>query len=114
MKKIVEDFYISIGKKIREVREQKGLTLEELAEMAGRDWSFLSQIERGKSIPSLETVFLICNALKISPSDLFRNHKPFSYKTDPETNKLIWLLRDRSRAEKKTVTSVIKQILSKK
>ena len=75
---------------------------------------FLSQIERGKSIPSLETVFLICNALEISLSDLFQNHKSFSYKTDPETNKLIWLLRDRSPAEKKIVASVVKQILSKK
>ncbi|MDD5687316.1 MAG: helix-turn-helix transcriptional regulator [Elusimicrobia bacterium] len=112
--KELDTFYLSIGKKIREIRNLKGITLEELAEKVGRDWSFLSQIERGKSVPSIKTLYLICNALSISLSDLFQAHKSTSYKTDPEIDKLIWLMRDKSLSEKKIVTNVVKHILKKK
>lgn len=110
----IRELYVSIGKKIREVRKLRGLTLEELADKVGRNWSFLSQIERGKSIPSIETLFLICTALEISLSNLFEKHKPIPYKIDSKTDKFIWLLKDANPSEKQTITTVIKQILKKK
>ena len=110
----IRELYVSIGKKIREIRKLRGLTLEELSEKVGRNWSFLSQIERGKSIPSIETLFLICNALEISLPDLFEKHKSIPYKIDSKTDKFIWLLKDANPSEKQTITAVIKQILKKK
>ncbi|OGS46663.1 MAG: hypothetical protein A2539_00515 [Elusimicrobia bacterium RIFOXYD2_FULL_34_15] len=109
----LKEFYISIGKIIRNARNTRGLTLEELAEKVGRDWSFLSQIERGKSIPSIETLFLVCKVLEIPVSDLFKSSKVVTYKVDSETDKLIWLLRDKSPSDKKIVTNIVKQILKK-
>lgn len=112
--KNLKEFYLSIGRKIRNARKQKNVTLEELADKAGRNWSFLSQIERGRSVPSIETLFLICDSLEIPLSDLFENHKPASYKTDSKMEKLVWLLKDASPSEKQTTTAVIKQLLRKK
>jgi len=112
--KNVRELYVFIGKKIREIRKLRELTLEELAEKVGRNWSFLSQIERGKSIPSIETLFLICNALEISLPDLFEKHKSISYKIDSKTDKFIWLFKDANPSEKQTIITVIKQILKKK
>ncbi|MBN1384498.1 MAG: helix-turn-helix transcriptional regulator [Elusimicrobia bacterium] len=112
--KNLDELYTAIGKKVREIRKRRGLTLEELAEKIGRNWSFLSQIERGKGIPSLETLFLICDVLEISIADLFQKSKLPSYKIDSETDKLIWLLRDKDISQKKTVVNIAKQILKKK
>ncbi|MDO8733767.1 MAG: helix-turn-helix transcriptional regulator [Elusimicrobiota bacterium] len=110
----IRELYVSIGKKIREIRKLRGLTLEELADKVGRNWSFLSQIERGRSIPSIETLFLICTALEISLSDLFEKHKSIPYKINSKTDKFIWLLKDANPSEKQIITAVIKQILKKK
>ena len=62
--------------KIREVRLQQGLTLEQLSEKCHRDWAYLSQIERGKDKPSIETLYLVSNALEIPMNKLFDSHKP--------------------------------------
>ena len=112
--KNAEELYIAIGNKIREMRKLKEITLEELAGKVERDWSFLSQIERGKSVPSLKTLFLICNALEIPLSELFNGHKPFFTKTNYELEKIVWLLKDKSPSDRKIVTNVVRQILKKK
>lgn len=113
--KNIGELYLSIGRKIRTTRKLKNITLEELADKVGRDWSFLSQIERGRSIPSIKTLFLICGALEISLPELFRGHKSVDAgKTNYGINKLVWLLKDKSPSEKKIVTNVVRQILKKK
>ena len=112
--KNIKELYLLIGQKIREARKRKNITLEELAGKVGRNWSFLSQIERGRSIPSIETLYLICDALEISLSDLFEKHKSIPYKINSKTDKFIWLLKDANPSEKQTIISVVKQILKKK
>ncbi|MDI6641519.1 MAG: helix-turn-helix transcriptional regulator [Elusimicrobiota bacterium] len=110
LKKIFE----TIGQQIRNKRKAKSLTLEDLAEKCGREWSYISQIERGKSIPSIETLFRICNALEISLTDLFKVHKPVTYKPDSLTQKLINLVKDRPPKKKKIVYNIVQQILKMK
>lgn len=65
----------SIGDKIREVREKRGLTLRALADEAGVSESLVSQIERGKVSPSLETLVTIVDALDIDLEWLFRDFR---------------------------------------
>ena len=48
-----------LGRRIREQRKQKGLTLEKLAEMAGIGSIYLGEIERGKKMPSINTFIKI-------------------------------------------------------
>ena len=62
-----------LGQRIRTAREQKKLTLDELALKTGLTKSFLSQVERSKSNPSLSSIRLIVQELNIPLVSLFEN-----------------------------------------
>lgn len=59
-----------LGNNIREVRKQKQLTQEELADKAHLDYSYINQIENGKRNPSMDAVERIAKALGIKTKDL--------------------------------------------
>ena len=62
-----------LGKRINEVRKDRGMTASRLAEMCHINDVYLRQIEGGMKIPSLEVFVNICKALKISPDYLLRD-----------------------------------------
>ncbi len=51
---------------IKEARERKNLTQEQLAEKLDLGTTTLQSIERGRRFPSLPTLLYICRVLKIS------------------------------------------------
>lgn len=59
-----------IGKKIREARKVKGLTVEELAEMICKSSTSVYKYEREEVVPDLVTTLEICNALGLDINDL--------------------------------------------
>ena len=59
------------GEKIREIRKQKGLTLQELSVQTQVSISLLSQIERGKVDPAVSTFWKICSVLQIPFNEFF-------------------------------------------
>jgi len=59
-----------VGVTIRELREAKGLTQEELAGAVGMMRGNISRIEAAKHRPALETMERIAKALKVSVADL--------------------------------------------
>ena len=62
-----------VGNRIRELRTNRNLTLQELAERTGLSSSLLSLVERGKTSPSIGTLVAISFALGIHMTDLFDN-----------------------------------------
>jgi transcriptional regulator with XRE-family HTH domain len=60
-----------IGQRIKELRSQRGLTLEEVAEKSGCTPGFLSQLERNKAAPSITTLYSIAEALGVKVTDFF-------------------------------------------
>lgn len=52
---------------LSDIRKEKGLSQETLAEKAGLDRTYISMLERGKRQPTLETLFKLSEALGISP-----------------------------------------------
>ncbi len=62
--------YLDLGMKIRQLRRQKSLTQEQLAEIAGISPSFLGHIERGTRVASVDTLVALCNALQVTPNYL--------------------------------------------
>jgi transcriptional regulator with XRE-family HTH domain len=58
------------GQKIRELRNERGYSLYELAEKAGLSLSYLSEIERGCKNPSLKTVKKLAEALHVPQEQL--------------------------------------------
>jgi transcriptional regulator with XRE-family HTH domain len=60
-----------VGRRLREIRRARRLTLREVAGKAGISESFLSQIERGRSGASIASLQRIAAALELAVSDLF-------------------------------------------
>ncbi len=63
---------MDIGHKIKQLRIQNGLTLEELASRSELTKGFLSQLERNLTSPSITTLADIVEALGSSMSDFFK------------------------------------------
>ncbi|MDQ1000367.1 transcriptional regulator with XRE-family HTH domain [Neobacillus niacini] len=61
---------IYIGKVIRPLREEKGMTQEKLANEINLDRSYLSEIERDLKAPSVYTIFKLTKGLGIPPGEL--------------------------------------------
>ena len=55
----------SIGERIKALRSDQGLTLARLGEKTGLSTSYLSQIERDKTTPSLVTLTAIARPLNV-------------------------------------------------
>ena len=62
-----------LGRRIKEVRNERGLTGEKLAELCHIDATYLRQIEGGTKSPSLPVFTDICNVLRISPAYLLKD-----------------------------------------
>lgn len=62
---------MEIGKRIRNLRLSKGLSVNGLAKKAYISQSYLSDIETGRTAPSLDKLTVICNVLEISLSEFF-------------------------------------------
>ena len=62
--------YISIGKRIKEIRLAKGLSQEKLAEKADLSEPHMSHVETGNTKASLKTIVNIANALEVSVDEL--------------------------------------------
>ena len=62
-----------IGKKIKEIRKKNQLTQELFAEKIGIEPSSLSNIENGKSFPSMVTVLNIVDKFNITFDEFFDN-----------------------------------------
>jgi transcriptional regulator with XRE-family HTH domain len=63
----IEELFGSVLKKLR---NDKGLSQEELGFESGYHRTYISLLERGKKSPSLKTIFQLAKALNVEPSDI--------------------------------------------
>ena len=97
--------YEDIGSRIRNIRIQRGLSQEQLAESVGVGTAHISHIETGNSTPSLRTMLDIINALDCSADELLCMEVA---KAQPTFD--CWLgdlLADCSISERKVITETI-------
>lgn len=64
---------MNVGERIKYFREQKDITVNKLANLAGVSQSYLREIELGKKQPTVEYLEYICWALNISLKEFFSN-----------------------------------------
>ena len=62
--------YKLIGKRLADRRRALGLRQCELAERAGLSDKYISNIERSYSIPSIEVIMKLCEALETTPDHI--------------------------------------------
>lgn len=63
------------GEKLRAVRERKGFTLKVVAQAAGVSESLVSQIERNRVSPAIDTLLSLADALDIDLEYLFEEYR---------------------------------------
>ncbi len=62
----MQDWAVVLGRNVRRLRRQKGMTQEELAFEAEIDLTYMGGIERGRRNPSLLVMVRIAKALSVS------------------------------------------------
>jgi transcriptional regulator with XRE-family HTH domain len=62
----------ALGRAVREARQKRGLTQEQLAEASGIGPTYISDIERGVRNPSYELLVTLAKALRTPLSEIVR------------------------------------------
>ena len=65
------EFLQRLSQMIRDKRKELSISQEKLAEMMGVTPSFVGQVERGESLPSVETLFAFVRFLNLDVNSLF-------------------------------------------
>lgn len=108
MSKIAE----AVGSQIRNLRQERGISQEKLALIAGVNTSYVGQIERGIRSPTIDMLDKIAQALEVGVVDFFDAEITHEFNSNPETlNKLMFELRTRTEVEQNAVYDFVKRLL---
>ena len=69
----MEDIKLAFGLRVKELRLEKGLSQEKLANIAGVDRTYMTQVENGKRNLTIIKLNQICKGLDVSLSDFFNS-----------------------------------------
>ena len=110
MEKLKEN--IHIGKTFQKYRIQNNLTQAQVAELTGLETRHISQIERGISKGSIDSLLKLCNVYKITPDIILFDL------LNEDTKKAISVYDEKfkklSAKDKKTVLALINYLLKHK
>lgn len=65
------DIKISVGKRVKELRNKLGISQEELADLAGLDRTYITSVECGKRNISIINIEKLAIALKVTLKEFF-------------------------------------------
>lgn len=68
-----EDIILKISYRIKEIRKEKNITIQELANRAGVSKGLISQIENNRTIPSLPVLMNIVHSLDLDINAFFKD-----------------------------------------
>ena len=96
----------AVGQRIKEVREAKGLTQEDLADIVDLSPTHVSVIERGLKVAKLDTFVAIANALDVSADVLLID--VVAQSTNGATNELAEIIAKLPVKEKRKILKAVK------
>ena len=104
-----------IAKRIKQIREAKGMTAKEVISAVDMGAAMYSRIETGKTEPSLSTLEKIAKALGVSLTDFFSNDVTADINSyDGSLMEKVKAIEALSDEEKKTVFSIVDAFAGKK
>jgi transcriptional regulator with XRE-family HTH domain len=62
-----------VGRNVKRVRQEKGLTQEQLAELSGFSQQYISGLEQGRRNPTVVSLYELATALGVSHMELVRS-----------------------------------------
>lgn len=96
-----------LGKRIKEIREQYGYTVNGLSYLTGISQSYLRDLELGnKNNPSVEIIYIICQQLNISLKEFFDTDTPII----PKENSLILKINQLNDRQRDTLLAFLDTI----
>lgn len=99
---ITKDFNLTVGLRIREIREAMQMTRERFSELCGISDSFLAAVESGKKSITSKTLYKICHNANISADYLiFGNQNGF------ECDTVLELLRQMDNSERNSAIRIL-------
>lgn len=100
-----EDALRIVGRRVKALRKEQGLSQEKLAEKVGKSVDAISSIERGVSMPMLETAYAMSEALGVRFFDLFREEsQALEVEALPaDVQELVHLVREQPDAVRRAV-----------
>ena len=101
--------YKEMGKKIKECRIKMGYTQERLLDEINVSSVYISHMETGSTIPSLDTLINICNALSITPD--FVLYDSLYESKEYIKDEIASLLKDCDASSLRLITKLIKSVL---
>lgn len=64
-----------VGSNVRRLRQSKGLTQEQFADISGFSQQYISGLEKGHRNPTVVTLYELAEALGVKPLDLLREQR---------------------------------------
>ena len=84
--------YQKLGLRIRQVRQERKLTQQKLAELANLSPNYVGKIERSASVISIDTLIRLANALRI-PVEYLLQDSLFDIVSDDQEREILNILR---------------------
>ncbi|MBI5486495.1 MAG: helix-turn-helix transcriptional regulator [Deltaproteobacteria bacterium] len=106
-------YRVRLGRRIAELRRQRGLSQGDLAEALGTATESISRIERAAAVPSLGLLARIASVLGVEVEDVFSTKAPTTRRRpDPSAAKLVALVKSKPPALRRKLLRLVRQILS--
>lgn len=61
---------LTFGQRLREERQRRGMTLEDLGELSGMTWSYIAQVEVGRRNISVDNMHFLAQGVDVPLRDL--------------------------------------------
>jgi len=71
-----ESVSVDVGYRLKELRQERGRSMRALARLSGLSTNALSMIERGRTSPSVSTLYKLADALEVPITAFFRTEPP--------------------------------------
>ncbi len=91
------------------LREQKGVSARDMSLSIGQNPGYINNIETGKSKPSLDGIFIICEYLGITPCEFFDMNTP----NPSKLNAVVDNMKKLNDEQLETVSAVVKGLIKK-
>jgi XRE family transcriptional regulator, regulator of sulfur utilization len=97
-----------LGERIRIIRKEKGLSQDQLGELADLHTNHIGAIERGEKNVTIESIIKVSKGLNITLEELFRYIDPKKF--DDDFDKIVGMLSQRTSVDHTLVLQVIDSI----
>ena len=94
-----------LGKRINQIRKERGLTSEALSEICDVNAGHIRQIESGIRLPSLPLFIRICQALKTAPNEILKDQ--FDPEIIESENKLLLKVESLTPKQKRILSDLL-------